>query len=312
MGEWKNPLKKKGTVVLEMGETTPFVFNDRLYRLENWQKFLAVPSALPAERFMEDEVRIWDVDSGGVVSIPFVGYSFGFAFVWDGQVYVFATKHIADRPWRTCTEIDVIFSSDLIHWTSPKTVINAEPVIRNGKTDREHLFNTAVCRDKEKFVLLYETDDPQWPAFTFKYCESRDLINWKRIPDAVYGRDKYVGGPALYFEGGWFYTLYLEDLGGYSGGTWETRITRSCDLVHWEDAPPNRHFLAPDLTRIFEYDRGGKVVKVKEINASDAELCYWKGKTLVYFGGGDQQTSGDLQQAEFDGTPRELLEYFYE
>src|SRR5690606_15455544 len=33
--------------------------------------------------------------------------------------------------------------------------------------------------------------------------------------------------------------------------------------------------------------------------------------TLVYYTGGDQQLCGDLQRAEFLGTPRELLEHFF-
>ncbi|MEI8062638.1 MAG: alpha-L-fucosidase [Verrucomicrobiota bacterium] len=202
-------------------------------------------------------------------------------------------------------------SDDLVKWTPPVTVIEAE--------GDEHLFNTAVCHDGHRFILLYETDDKQWTPFTFKYCESNDLVHWRRIPGAVYGREKYVGGPALYFEGGWFYTLYLQDLNGYSGGTWETRVTRSRDLLHWEDAPVERPFLAPDLSRVFTHQHRGlfadqqpsQPVQVREINASDAEICYWQGQTLVYFNGGDQQTCGDLQQAEFNGTPRELLERFY-
>jgi alpha-L-fucosidase len=40
-------------------------------------------------------------------------------------------------------------------------------------------------------------------------------------------------------------------------------------------------------------------------------VVYWKGKTLVYFTGSDQQLAGDLQRAEFNGTPRELFEYFF-
>jgi alpha-L-fucosidase len=287
-----------------MGETTPFVFGNRLYRVENWQKYFDLPGSAPGERFMEDQVRIWDIDSNQVVSVPFIAHSFGMAYCHDGRVHVFATRHETDRPWRHFRAIDMTSSSDLVHWTAPVTVIEAE--------NDEHLFNTAVCHDGTRFVLLYETDDRRWPAFTFKYAESENLIHWRLIPDAVYGREKYVGGPALYVEGGWFYTLYLQDLGGYSGGTWETRVTRSRDLRHWEDAPVERPFLAPDTSRVFTYNHFGRQVEVREINASDAELCFWQGSTLVYFNGGDQQTCGDLQQAEFKGTPRELLERFYE
>lgn len=310
---WVSPLEKKGSVSALMGETTPFVFRDRFYRLENYQKFLSCPEAGASNgyRFMEDEVRVWDVEADRVVSVALVGHSFGFAFAHGGRVHVFAARHEADRPWRTFTAIDLTSSDDLVHWTPPRTVIEAESTVRKGQPGREYLFNTAVCRADDRFILLYETDDPRWPAFTFKYCESTDLVHWKRIPDALYGLEKYVGGPALYFEAPWFYTLYLQDLNGYSGGTWETRITRSRDLVHWEDAPPDRPFLAPDTSRLVTYTRGGKTLQVREINASDAELFYWKGKTVVYFNGGDQQTLGDLQVAEFAGTPCELFERFY-
>ena len=299
---WVNPLVKKGTISREMGETTPFVYNGRLYRVENWQKYFEIPGSNPGDRYMEDEVRLRDMETDVVVSVPFVGHSFGYAFVWEERVYVFALRH-RPGPWREFGEIDLTISSDLEHWSEPETVIRAE--------GREHLFNVAVCRGEERFVLLFETNDPRWPPFTFQYCESADLLHWRRIPGAIYGREKYVGGPALYYAGGWYYTLYLQDLDGYAGGTWETRLTRSRDLLHWEDAPVDRPFLAPDRSRVFTYEHFGRKVEVREVNASDAELCYWQGKTIVYFNGGDQQTCGDLQLAEFEGPPQQLFESFY-
>jgi alpha-L-fucosidase len=170
----------------------------------------------------------------------------------------------------------------------------------------EQIFNVAVCRGSDRFVLLYETNDAKYPPFTFKYCESDDLVHWRRIPGALYGTDKYVGGPALYFEGGWYYTLYLEAL---PNTEYETRITRSRDLKSWQDAPPGRPFLT--------FDRSKKNLPLRppelhETNASDPELCYFKGKTIVYFTGSDQLVAGDLQRAEFDGTPRELFEHFFQ
>ena len=50
---WKHPLTHRVTVSQEMGETTPFVFQDRLYRVENWQKYFDLPGSVPGERFME-------------------------------------------------------------------------------------------------------------------------------------------------------------------------------------------------------------------------------------------------------------------
>jgi len=161
-----------------------------------------------------------------------------------------------------------------------------------------------VCRGVDVFILLYETNDAQWPPFTFKYCTSTDLHSWSHIPGAIYGRDKYVGGPALYYEGGTYYTLFLHDL----GGTWETRITRSRDLLNWEDAPEGRPFLPCNPKHV---PQPNLFPDVRELSASDAELCEWRGKTLVYFYGGNQQGQGILQLAVFDGSPRELLEYYF-
>ena len=297
--QWQNPLVKKGTIKPIMGETTPFVFQGRLYRLENWQKFMEIPGATCGNRYMEDAVRIWDVVADQLVSVVLTGHSFGFAFVWENRVYVYAAAHPANRPWRTVTEITLTTSDDLVTWTAPEVVLRAEL--------GEHLFNVAVCRSADRFIMLYETDDRHWQPFTFKYCESTNLRHWKLIPDAIYGREKYVGGPALYYEGGRYYTLYLQDL----GGKWETRVTRSSDLTHWEDAPGDRPFLTFDENRSHLYWHQGEQHRVREINASDAELCEWQGKTLVYFNGGDQQSAGDLQLAEFAGTSRQLLESFF-
>lgn len=296
--DWINPLVKVDRVKSPMGEVTPFVFKDRLYRLENWYKYFDLPGQTPGTRCMENEVRIRDLEENRIISTCMVGYSFGYGFLWEGRLYAFAARHNPDAGWPQSTEIDMCWSDDLINWSEPQQVIKAE----RG----EHLYNTAVCWDGSRFVGLYETDDTRWPAFTFKYCTSQDLIHWRRLPDAIYAKDKYVGGPALYYEGGYYYTLYLQDL----FGAWETRITRSKDLMHWEDAPEDRPFVTYEKGYVWHDEI--RNVDIPEVNASDAELCYYKGKTIIYFAGGDQQYWADSQRAEFDGTPRELLESYFQ
>lgn len=293
---WTNPIVKQGRFGSPLVETSPFVFNDRLYVLENNQRFWDVAGAKPGDHFHEDEVRIREVQSGKLVSVPLKNHGFGTVLVHDKKVYVFAGNYGEGKPWRKMSEITMTSSSDLKTWSKPVTVLKAH--------DKEFFFNTAVCRGKDKFILLYETDDRTWPPFTFRYVESDDLVNWKEIPGAVYGKDKYVGGPALYYEGGWYYTLYLQDLKkGY-----ETRITRSKDLINWEDAPGNRPFLTfdPTIRNIPLIDPG-----IHESNASDVELCYYGGQTILYFTGSDQTTAGDLQWATYQGTPRQLFEHFF-
>lgn len=279
-------------------EATPFVFRERLYRLENFRKQHETPEQPVQYRFHEDGFRIRDVEKDRVISVPLLNHYFGTAIVWEGRVYVFCGYLGEDKPWWNITEIVMISSADLITWTAPKVVIRAE--------GGEHLFNTAVCHDGKRFVLLYETDADPWVKFTFKFSESTDLENWTRIPDALYGPDKYVGGPALYYEAPWYYTLYLESRGE---GRYDTLITRSKDLVSWQDAPADRPFMAHNPEHIPAPDLAPEV---RELSASDAELCEFGGKTIVYFNGGDQQGISDLQQAEFDGPPRALFESFFE
>ncbi|MHB9106941.1 MAG: glycoside hydrolase family protein [Armatimonadota bacterium] len=295
---WQNRLIRKVIFSDSLSvETTPFVLRNRLYRLENVPKSKEFPFEIPQYRFHEDEIRVRDVEEDRIVSVVLRNHYFGSAFVWDGRVHVFAGDYGEDEPWWHIRRIVMTSSDDLVHWTEPVTVIESE----NG----ERLFNTAVCRGADSFVLLYETNDARWPPpFTFKYCTSDDLLHWTRIPDAVYGRGKYVGGPALYFEGGTYYTLYLQALdGGY-----ETRITRSRDLRNWEDAPADRPVLPFNPEFVPQPDL---FPDVREISASDAKLCAWQGKTLVYFYGGNQQGQGALQAAEFDGRPWELLEHYF-
>lgn len=294
---WKNPIVKQVRLGSPLVEVSPFVFKNKLYLLENNQRFWDVPGAKPGELFHEDEVRVKEIASGKIVSTPLTNHGFGTVLVWNNRVYVFAGDYGKGKPWRQMTEITMTSSADLKNWSKPVTVIKAAP--------GEFIYNTAVCRGENSFVLLYETNDSRWPAFTFKYTVSDDLIHWTAVPDAIYGRDKYVGGPALYYEGGWYYTLYLQALGhGY-----ETRITRSKDLVNWQDAPDNRPFVT--------FDPSHKNIpliapEVTENNASDVELCYFNGKTILYFTGSDQTTAGDLQWATYDSTPRALFEHFFE
>ncbi len=293
---WKNPIEYKGKLDSPLVEVTPFVFNDRFYLLENWQMQWDYPGEKKGARTGEDEVRIRDVENDRVVSIPLVGHGLGMAFVHEGRVYVFAGNWGTGEKW-SIKKIEMVHSDDLKNWSDPVVVLEAEP--------QEKFFNVSVCRGETSFIMLVESNDPAWPAFTFKYFSSDNLTEWERVPDALYGVDKYVGGPALYFEGGWYYTLYLQSL---PDRYYETRVTRSHDLVHWEDAPESRPFVTFNPENPVHPLRPPEI---REQNASDAELCYWNGKTRIYYTGGDQRYAGDLQHAEFNGTPRELLESFY-
>lgn len=296
--QWKNPIGKSIRLGSPLVETSPFVFENHLYLLENNQKFWDIPGSKPGDYFHEDEIRIRDLASNEIISIPLRNHAFGTILVSDGRAYIFAGDYGQDKPWRKISEINMVSSDDLVNWSEPVTVLTAH--------EDEYFFNTAVCRGRNEFVLLYETSDTEWRPFTFRYVTSQDLIHWNELSDAIYGEDKYVGGPALYYENGWYYTLYLESLGSRQ---YETRITRSRDLLHWQDAPEDRPMVTFDTTHknipLIDPD-------ISESNASDVELCYYQGETILYFTGSDQTTAGDLQRASYPGKPAQLFEHFFE
>lgn len=299
---WTNPLIKKGVIKQIGAEVTPFVFKDRFYLLENFTRAQDFPGCDPHFKFHEDGFRIRDVAKDTVISVPLLNHYYAAAFVWSDRVYAFCVDYgWSDR--RELKTYKMLFSDDLITWSKPEVIIQANP--------DEQLCNNGVTHDGRRFVILIETSDPRWPIYTFKFYESRDLLKWSQIPDAYYGVDKYVGGPALYFVGGYYYVTYVNSEGPNKNGNhcYCTRIARSKDLLTWEDAPKDRKFVDynPNYQTNPENYPG-----VFEINASDVELCEWKGKTIAYFVGGNQLGCADMQWAEFEGKLQNLFEAFFE
>jgi alpha-L-fucosidase len=189
-------------------------------------------------------------------------------------------------------------SEDLHTWSHPQCILEANK--------NESFYNVNVCPklDGDGFILLVETDDPAWPKFTFRFLEGRNMADFSPIDGAVYGKDKYVGGPAIYNTGGFYYVCYLDE----APEGWITRITRSRDLKTWQDAPEDKPVLMYDKENDCHRLRGEGF---KENNASDLELCEFNGKTLLYFTGGDQLVCGDLQYTWYPGSMQELFEKFF-
>jgi alpha-L-fucosidase len=271
----------------------------RLYRLENIPRAVDFDTTESYYRYHEDGFRIRDVAEDRIISIPLLNHYFAIAWVWEDKVYVVAGDY-EDRLWAIRHTI-MITSEDLITWTKPKIIMEAQ--------GEEHLFNYAVCRARGKFYMLYETDDSLWPAFTMRFCESDDGVNWRKLSENhIYGHDKYTGGPALYFddEEDWFYILYLNALGD---NMYDNRIARSRDLITWQEAPTDRPFVSPNLQRSVN-DR--KWPEVMERSASDLEMCEFNGKTYLYWINGNQQGATAGWEAVYDGPMNQLLRTFFE
>lgn len=297
--DWKNPLTKMGYLNTPMVEVEPLVFNGEFYLLENWRSGWDWPGQPGADAGKNNEMWIAHLPDGPenykdrrYISPALTGNTLGTAIVWQGRVYVYGVNEASDRKF-----VEMTWSEDLKNWSKPVKIFESP----SGA-----IFNVSIARDPEGFVFLWETNGVGEP---FTMCFGRvehpeDNWNDHIIEGAVYGEDKYTGGPAVVYADGWYYLLYAEHL----PNGWETRIARSGDLIQWQDAPENRPFVTFDNNH---RNLPLHPAEVREINATDPALIYYEDKVIVYYTGGIQKKGGDLQWAVFEGTVSELMQSFF-
>jgi alpha-L-fucosidase len=225
---------------------------------------------------------IRDVENGMDIARFGQGYGLASAFVHNDTIFVFASR-FENADWN---DVTLFKSNNLKTWES-KRIIKQE--------GREHLFNSSVGQGPEGFVMAYESNDPAWPPFTIKFALSKDLENWSKVPEAIFGKKRYTACPTIRFINGFYYLLYLEQ----RTPRWffETYIARSKDLRSWELSAANP-VLTPDAV-----DDG--------INASDPDLVEFGGKTYLYYAVGDQLTWMNIKRAIFSGKMGAFLESWF-
>jgi hypothetical protein len=280
-------IRKLGTIDLDLVETTPIVFNSRLYRFE-W-----VREGYWNNRRKTNYFRLIDHETG-VATAPFAdGHEFGSAFVDGDTVYVTGT--------RGRNGVDMFASRDLKTWDS-------WPVINDG---RYGIFNTSLCKAGDGYVLMFEIDKPAGEAgvpFTARFAKSRDLREWEITPgECNYAKDRYTAPHCLRWLDGWFYDFYLEAHDGY-----QMRVVRSRDLIHWQSSPLNPVLRAspedkvianPNLTDA----QRARVAYAVNLNNSDIDFCEWRGHLVINYSWGNQQGVEHLAEAAYDGTQEQFL-----
>ncbi len=244
-----------------------------------WKKRLALMKCnRPASGGNREDyfLTLEDVETSQPLARFAEGYGLASALVDHDTCYVFASR-FASGSWN---DVTVFKSKDLRNWTE-KLALTQE---------KEHLFNSSVCRGRNGFVMAYESDDPKFTPFTVKFATSTDLENWTKLPDAIFGSDRYAACPCLRYVNGFYYLLYLE----HRTPRWffETYVARSKDLKHWELSAANP-ILTPGLN--------------DGINASDPDLIEFHGKTYLYYSVGDQRTWIRLKRAVYPGPLNEFF-----
>ncbi|MBQ9787733.1 MAG: hypothetical protein IJW33_06160 [Lentisphaeria bacterium] len=294
-----NIIRKLGTVDCDIVEANPIVWQGRLLRFEyirerNAEKgYYANTSGTSYFRFVDQE-------TGEILPAFGHGLHMGNAFVWEDKVYVTAVEN-----WGK-SRFYQLESSDLINWSTPKLILE-NPQWRG--------YNTSLCRAGDRFILAFELGAPAELVnvpFTMFFAESTDLQNYRWIPDAVFGREIYTGAPMLRYFDGFYYFFYLD--GSYEDG-FQTFVARSTDLKNWEWSRKNPvlTYGEEDRELLGEFTSSLKerIAKAENINASDMDMCEYKGKLELVYSWGNQRGMEFLSRAQADMTEKDFCEYFF-
>lgn len=287
---------KHGTIDLLLVETTPVVFQDRLYRFE-YVRDNYVPNKTGDTYF-----RFIDVETGKTTPAFAKGFRFGSAFVDGDTVYVTGTN--SEGGWYG-RKVEIFKSNDLTTWES----YTALDLPNHG------ICNTSICKADGNYVMMFEIHEPKdeaGSAFTARFARSKDLITWTLTsPDCVYAKDRYTAPHCLRYLDGYFYNFYLEAHDGY-----EMRVVRSKDLIHWEASPLNPVLKASkDDKKIANANLSSEQIEIVKnadnLNNSDIDFCEYKGKTIINYSWGNQQGVEFLATATYDGPVDEFIRGFY-
>ena len=271
-----NPrLVRTGMASDDYSEMTPVVLRGKLLLLAT------AKDRAEANPYGKRCLWIEDVPTHCLVATFAEECEYGSGFVHNDIFYAFTVPKTSGGMQR----LNCFWSKDLANWKSANVLLPGEG---------EKLYNESICEVDGRFVMAYESKGPKYPPFTIKFAESVDLRRWTKIPEAIYGADRYTACPTLRCINGTFYLLYVEQL--RPKWWFETYLTRSSDLIHWEQSPKNP-VLAPE-------DAEG-------ISTSDIDLVEFDNKVIVYYLYGDQRTWHKSTSAEFDGMLQEFFECYY-
>lgn len=250
-------------------ESTPIVFGGSLYSIVNKRSHRG--------SWTSSEILINKMNGRQKISnVPIPGIGLISAFVENGKVHVFGTTYAAGQ-----SEVKMLTSTDLIHWSPPETVMVAVP--------GQQIYNTSVTRGRDGFVMAYEVAEKGIVGFTPRFARSDDLKSWSSLGDA-FDKKRYAACPTIKYFDGWYYILYLSIV----EDKFVTVTAKSQDLVHW------LHGTKPAF---FPQKGEGK-------NTSDVDMVQNFGITHFLYAVGDQQDWVEMKRAIYFGTEAQFFGQF--
>lgn len=296
----KPVIRKLGTISCDVVETTPFVFKNRLYRLEYFRDSRQNAKNQTSETYL----HVVDAVSGAEYKPFAVNHHFGSAYTENDTVYAVATQSGPD-----------VWGGNVLH-VYKTTDLNSWSEWGRLELPENHCFNANICRLGNKYTMLIECAEPV--PFNFRFAQSDNLKDWTLLPpEHIFRKDRYSGGPAIYTVDGddRYYVFYLE---ANPGNNYTTCIARSSDLINWEYSPCNPVLMfEPEKDKLIAnpYLTPGEQERIRralDINNSDLECCEFMGRTIINYSWGNQQGIEFLAEACFDGTMKDFLTGFFD
>jgi len=271
-------------------ETSLVMFKDKLYG------FRWVGNAENSDfQFQEFE--------SGVKMPPFAhGYAYPQAFVEGGTMYVSSALSLRREDM---TRVFLHSSKDLVHWET-REVLNQPGWF---------IFTSPICKAGNRYVMMHDVYDAPSEKRGGTFCRfstSDDMEHWRMTPpECWFSKNGFAAGHFLTYSDEYFYNFYMGETPVTKG--WEMRVARSKDLIHWEDSPLNPVLRASEEDRKlanpnFTEEQKKRIATMTNINCSDMCLFEFKGKVIIRYCAGDQETRPHaLVEAIYEGTEAQFL-----
>lgn len=297
------PLIKKLGAVSPNGESTPFEFNGRLYRLELSDPSRGTDMNVPICAIIRDR------ETGEILSRFAEGCYYQSFYQENGTAYVLGT--LSQKPAACGDTVMIYESKDLINWSQRKLFTNPG----------WKYYNTSLTKGPDGYVVCIEANEPREfvgnNPFTCFFVTSTDMINWKFVDyEKCYSKDRYNGGPWFRYCNGYYYFISVTEL---PCQRYTNYIFRTKDLDTWDVGKYNPILMPDEDDRKispYAYDLSPELLEEMKTgfisSNSDIDMCERDGKTLITYNAGNQLGFYYLCEAEFEGTNQEFLESYFE
>lgn len=265
----------------KMVEATPFYFNEKYYYIITEREILYSKTDTP-------QLSIFDLETNKRVKIVEKNLGLGSAVVFGDFVYVLGTRN-----WMEFGKSELF----LLKLDRNFNVISKRVLVK--ATSDQKLYNSSIAiESSNKLVVSYEIDQKGLAAYSIKFLklqlQKNDQFKIENV-EKVFKPTTYAACPTIRYIDGLYYLIYLTT-NHERHITFQSRISRSKDLINWEESP--YVFLSP---RIGDY-----------VNSSDVDFVDYHNRTLLFYAIGDQDTYSSIRGIELSMSVKDLLPLYFE